>query len=237
MDPKLTVFLVLFGIYCLAGSLSADEAVVSGKVAPEECIDSDGDGFGDPDVPENDCPPDNCPEVWNPLQADYNGNGIGFPCDLEDCCGTCTGGYPGNVNCDLLGKIGLADITALIDLIYISKKEVNPCLLSYLILPKEKPPSWEGGFLILYVVNHRVQRRRVTSLSSDRDPLDRDILNDLARLHAGGTDRYPFRNAVIKNPDPLQIWHPAPLGRVLGVRNVIARHGGLAANFTNLGHY
>nr|MBN2278639.1 FG-GAP repeat protein [candidate division Zixibacteria bacterium] len=45
------------------------------------CIDSDGDGFGDPDAPESVCPPDNCPDIYNPDQADIDGDGIGDACD------------------------------------------------------------------------------------------------------------------------------------------------------------
>ena len=43
---------------------------------------------------------------------------------VPSCCGQYTGGYPGNVNCDVDGKIGLADITRLIDHVYISKAEL-----------------------------------------------------------------------------------------------------------------
>ncbi len=47
------------------------------------CVDSDGDGFGDPGHPENDCADDNCPEVYNPDQTDSDGDGLGDACD--DC--------------------------------------------------------------------------------------------------------------------------------------------------------
>lgn len=40
------------------------------------------------------------------------------------CCGLYTGGYPGNTNCSTDGNINLADITRLIDLVYISKQEL-----------------------------------------------------------------------------------------------------------------
>lgn len=43
-----------------------------------------------------------------------------FECDTIACCGQFTGGYTGNTDCDSQGDIGLADITRLIDHVYIS---------------------------------------------------------------------------------------------------------------------
>jgi hypothetical protein len=51
--------------------------VVSGYV----CVDGDGDGFGDPNHPENNCATDNCPSIVNSDQADSDGDGIGNACD------------------------------------------------------------------------------------------------------------------------------------------------------------
>jgi hypothetical protein len=51
------------------------------------CIDSDGDCYGDPGHPENECPLDNCPDVFNPDQTDSDGDGIGNAC--EPLCGDC----------------------------------------------------------------------------------------------------------------------------------------------------
>ncbi len=45
------------------------------------CFDSDGDGFGDPDHPENRCPDDNCAFVNNPYQEDYDLDSVGDSCD------------------------------------------------------------------------------------------------------------------------------------------------------------
>jgi len=56
------------------------------------CYDTDGDGYGDPMHPENQCDEDNCPYTFNPYQEDSDGDGTGDSCDtcidhpLDDCC-------------------------------------------------------------------------------------------------------------------------------------------------------
>ncbi|MEZ5359332.1 MAG: thrombospondin type 3 repeat-containing protein [Candidatus Zixiibacteriota bacterium] len=45
------------------------------------CVDSDGDGYGDPDIPDNECPVDNCPDIANADQADIDDDNVGDPCD------------------------------------------------------------------------------------------------------------------------------------------------------------
>jgi|GEM_PF-511419 len=51
------------------------------KITDVVCVESDGDGFGDPGYPGNVCPDDNCPEVFNPGQEDIDGDGVGDICD------------------------------------------------------------------------------------------------------------------------------------------------------------
>ncbi len=48
------------------------------------CVDSDNDGYGDPGHPDNTCPDDNCPSIYNPDQADFDGDGLGDVCDDDD---------------------------------------------------------------------------------------------------------------------------------------------------------
>jgi hypothetical protein len=47
------------------------------------CEDSDGDGYGDPGHPENDCADDNCPNLHNLGQHDMDGDDIGDLCDPD----------------------------------------------------------------------------------------------------------------------------------------------------------
>jgi hypothetical protein len=69
--------------------------------------DVDTDGVGDV------C--DNCPEVYNPDQTDSDSNGRG-----DACPSCCIGAYSGNTDCDLDDRRTLADVTELIDHVYIS---------------------------------------------------------------------------------------------------------------------
>ncbi len=52
-------------------------------IACDDCVDTDNDGYGDPEFPDNVCAVDNCPFVFNPDQADRNGDGQGDACDCQ----------------------------------------------------------------------------------------------------------------------------------------------------------
>ena len=91
-----------------------------------DCVDSDGDGYGDPGFPNTKCPVvDNCPDTYNPDQDESDTDGLGDACDncpefdnieqededfdgIGDSCDTCTDtdddgygnpGFPANT-CD-----------------------------------------------------------------------------------------------------------------------------------------
>lgn len=50
----------------------------------DECTDTDGDGYGNPGYATNTCEDDNCPDVLNPGQQDYDDNGVGDICQEWD---------------------------------------------------------------------------------------------------------------------------------------------------------
>jgi len=83
---------------------------------PAVCFDSDGDGFGDPGHPENDCPDDNCPLVYNPAQEDRDRDSVGDSCDActdSDGDGFGNPGFPYNTcpddNCPYAYNPGQTD--------------------------------------------------------------------------------------------------------------------------------
>jgi hypothetical protein len=51
--------------------------------ACDPCTDTDADGYGNPGHPGDTCPPDNCPSVYNPSQADLDHDGLGDSCDAD----------------------------------------------------------------------------------------------------------------------------------------------------------
>jgi immune inhibitor A len=70
-----------------SGSYTGRAPVISrvlqflGGWAVPPCYDSDSDGLGDPDHPENACLTDNCAFAYNPDQEDTDYDGIGDSCD------------------------------------------------------------------------------------------------------------------------------------------------------------
>jgi len=63
------------------GDSSEYSEVRSFTVGDYECVDSDGDGLGDPGYPSNDCALDNCPNTFNLDQADGDEDDVGDACD------------------------------------------------------------------------------------------------------------------------------------------------------------
>lgn len=51
------------------------------KLTDIVCVETDGDGYGDPGYPGNACADDNCPNIFNPGQEDIDGDGVGDICD------------------------------------------------------------------------------------------------------------------------------------------------------------
>ncbi len=47
------------------------------------CTDTDGDGYGDPGNPNDICPTDNCPAIFNMDQANVDGDSLGDVCDPD----------------------------------------------------------------------------------------------------------------------------------------------------------
>jgi len=85
-------------------------------IITQVCVDGDGDGFGDPGHPENTCPVDNCPLVYNPDQSDYDLDSLGDSCDActdTDGDGYGNPGFPANLceddNCPDTNNPGQAD--------------------------------------------------------------------------------------------------------------------------------
>ncbi len=72
------------------------------------CVDSDGDGVGDPGNADTLCGVDNCPDIYNPGQEDSDGDGIGDAC----CCAV-----RGDVNHDGVGP-DIADLVYLVEYMF-----------------------------------------------------------------------------------------------------------------------
>lgn len=72
------------------------------------CVDSDGDGYGNPGISNNACPDDNCPYDPNPDQADGDGDLVGDACDN---CPTVYNPGQEDMDCNGVGDVCEVDCT------------------------------------------------------------------------------------------------------------------------------
>jgi len=106
----------------------------------DDCVDPDQDGFGTPGFAMSTCAEDNCPNEYNPDQSDTDGDGIADACDncptqsnpdqldsdsdgRGDVCDNffgCCDGLAGNIDGDPFDRTDIADLTFLIDHIFIN---------------------------------------------------------------------------------------------------------------------
>jgi len=96
-------------VFTKEGSGSGVEAFIPEIVINNTCVDSDSDGYGDPDHPENACDEDNCPLIYNPDQSDIDGDGFGDLCDDDmddDGISNATDNCPYDYNPDQLDRDG-----------------------------------------------------------------------------------------------------------------------------------
>ena len=108
------------------------------------CFDSDNDGFGDPGHPENTCPDDNCPTVYNTDQADSDGDGYGDACDncpqvanldqedndSDGIGNACCCSVRGDCNNSGTGGPDVSDITFIVDYLFRGYSGIIDCPVS-----------------------------------------------------------------------------------------------------------
>jgi hypothetical protein len=139
-----------------------------------DCQDSDGDDYGDPDYPNNGCPDDNCPAVFNPYQEDTDEDGVGDVCDncplvanfgqedtdgdgIGDVCELCDCGIRGDMNCDQ----SVQPIDAILLINYIYRSRDDRC--QYTACPYENGDVNCDGHLapidVVYLINYVFRNR------------------------------------------------------------------------------
>lgn len=87
-----------------------DKDVLIHAIIQNNCVDTDSDGFGNPEFISFTCGADNCPNTYNPGQTDTDENGVGDLC----CCNSTRG----NANSDPEDKTNIADVTYLVDYLF-----------------------------------------------------------------------------------------------------------------------
>lgn len=63
-----------------------------------------------------------------------------------------------------------------------------------------------------------------------------DMFDNFTGPQAGSANLDSFRFTIDQGMNPLQVGHPTSSGSVVGVRDIVAELGFLAAYFTNFGH-
>lgn len=99
----------------------------------DDCDGVRDNGLGDTDLDGWGAACDNCPLVANSGQADTDGDGEGDACDAcplipNPCPVTCCVGTTGNVDCDALDQVDIADLTSLVDILFITNPP--PCCVA-----------------------------------------------------------------------------------------------------------
>jgi hypothetical protein len=105
-----------FTVRATDNSISQMSDIQHFTIITQVCVDTDGDGFGDPGYPNNTCITDNCPLLYNPDQNDQDGDALGDSCDLctdSDDDGYGDTGFPANTcpddNCAYAANPGQED--------------------------------------------------------------------------------------------------------------------------------
>lgn len=164
-----TIFVIGGATTAGYGACAHNEGFVEGS-----CQDSDFDGYGEAAPSGNTCPPDNCPDIFNPEQTDRDGDTLGDSCDncptvvnsgqmdtdgdrAGDACDPCPT-WPGTLNTgdvNTSGSITSADVIFLVNYVFKSGLEPLPVVQSGDVNCSGSPSS--PGITsadIIYLVNY-----------------------------------------------------------------------------------